>query len=236
MKSDLPYVGLSAPELQGAARAAPGRAPLRRPRARGRPPSWSSGTTPRTARSGTPPSPCCATAPTATGGPRPRCRCSSTWCAPAPGGTSSTRSPSHLVGQVLLDHRASVPRSWTRGPSTPPASGSGVRRCWRSCGTAGTPTPTCSSGCWSPTSTTRRTAASSSSARRSAGRCASTRGRTPRGCGPSSRPTPTGSAGCHAARRSSTSGVARRHPLSSRLIAPSASALTPGRARPRRTA
>ena len=99
----------------------------------------------------------------------------------------------HLVGQVLLDHRDGGDAGDGRvGRSTPTACGCGAPRCWRSCGTPRPPTPTCSSGCWSPTSTTRRTARSSSSARRSAGRCGSTPGRTRRGSGPSSGPTPTG--------------------------------------------
>ena len=62
----------------------------------------------------------------------------------------------HPVGQVLLDHRADATPVIERWSVDPTACGSGVRRCWRSCVTASRPTPTCWSGCWSPTSTTRR--------------------------------------------------------------------------------
>ena len=55
-----------------------------------------------------------------------------------------------------------------------------------------------------------RTAGSSSSARRSAGRCGSTRGPTPTGCGPSWPSTRTGSPASAVARPSSTSALRRR--------------------------
>ena len=112
---------------------------------------------------------------------------------------------SHLVGQVLLDHRAAVTPvmdAWSVD-----ADSMWVRR------TAmlaqlrhaeDTDTDLLERVLVANLDDTAY-GGSSSSARRSGGRCASTRGPTRHGCGPSSTRTPTGSAACPAERRSSTS-------------------------------
>ena len=131
----------------------------------------SSGTAPPTGRSGTPPSPCFGTATTGRGWTPTCCRCCTTWCPPAPGGTSWTRWRATSSGTCWpVTGRPSRPSS-ALGPTRRTACGSAGPRCSPSSGTAGTPTPGCSPRCWTPTSRTRRTARTSSSARRSAGPC-----------------------------------------------------------------
>ena len=88
----------------------------------------------------------------------------------------------HPVGQVLLDHRADatpVIERWSVDPDSLWVRRTAMLAQLRHA-RADRHRPA-ASGCWSPTSTTRRTAASSSCARRSAGRCASTRGLIRRG-------------------------------------------------------
>ena len=203
MKSDLPYVGLTAPELKALLRPAPGRAPLRRPRRVGGRRAASCGTDATHREEWYAAIALLRHRPTAPGSTPTCCRCSSTSCAPARGGTSSTRSRPTSSGRCCsTTARRSTPVMDDVGGRRPPL-GPAYARCSRQLRhrERDRHRPARAGARRQPRRHGVR-ARSSSSARRSAGRCASTRRRTRRGSATSSR--------THADR---LSGLSRREAL-----------------------